>query len=204
MFRLPIRTYRQPSLCLPCAPWLHALAVRPLVRSKPRPSPETHYPALPACPVDGRIAKGTHEPPPPPMPSHGIPHALLRSGSLLSILKTASPAIPKPFPMPSPEPSPMPSPKPFPMPSPQHSVTQSPIAQLDTDTESQHLYGIITHPKSKPITTWRRGLDSTPWAKSLILRKRLIAARCDAPAAPEACDTTHQPTCPALPIGGVA
>ena len=192
MFRMPIRTSQTalpvPFLCPPCAPWLHALAVRPLVRSKPRPSPETHYPALPACPVDGRIAKGTHEPPPPPMPSHGIPHALLRSGSLLSILKTASPAIPKPFPMPS----------------PQHSVTQSPIAQLDTDTESQHLSGIITHPKSKPCIRWRRGLDSTPWAKSLILRKRLIAARCDAPAAPEACDTTHQPTCPALPIGGVA
>jgi hypothetical protein len=61
------------------------------------------------------------------------------------------------------------------MPSPQHSVTQSPIAQLDTDTESQHLYGIITHPKSKPITTWRRGLVSTPWAKSLKTGKGIQA-----------------------------
>ena len=71
----------------------------------------------------------------------------------------------------------MPIPKPFPMPSPQHSVTQLPIAQLDTDTGVQDTYGITTSPKSKPITTWRRGLVSTPWAKSLILRKRLIAAR---------------------------
>ena len=68
---------------------------------------------------------------------------------------------------------------------------QSPIAQLDTDTESQHLSGIITHAKSKPCIRWRRGLDSTPWAKSLKTGKAIFRAitvhRCAFKLRPQSC-----------------